>query len=233
MSFTYPYPRPAVTVDSVVFGLSPDELSVLLIERNHPPCEGRWAFPGGFVDENEPLAAAVQRELFEETGLAGVELEQIGAYGDPGRDPRAHTVSVVFGALVAREGCRLRAASDARRVEWFPLDAVPSLAFDHRLILNDAQRWLRRRARHEPIGMGLLPKQFRWRDLQKIYEIVLRQAVDGASLRDALMSSSILREIGGSQAPRPIEDERWYAFDDQRYKGMRGCGFTPSFIIEA
>ena len=94
----YDHPRPAVTVDIVLFHRLKRGERVLLIRRKRDPFKGRWCLPGGFVDDNESLEAAASRELFEETGLSGIELEQIGAFGDPGRDPRGHTVSVVFAA---------------------------------------------------------------------------------------------------------------------------------------
>jgi 8-oxo-dGTP diphosphatase len=160
MAFTYPFPRPALTVDTVVFGFDGAQLSVLLIERDHAPCEGCWALPGGFVDMDESLDAAARRELAEETALAVGDIHQLGAYGDPGRDPRGHTVSVVYWTLVQRAGSEAAAGSDARRVAWFPVDDVPELAFDHADILRDARRSAREWARLHPLGLGVLPEHF-------------------------------------------------------------------------
>jgi 8-oxo-dGTP diphosphatase len=115
------------------------QLRVLLIERNHPPFAGCWAIPGGFVDENESLEDAARRELLEETTLSGVTIEQFGAYGDPGRDPRGHTVTVAFIARLA-ECTPVVGSDDAARAEWFPVDELPPLAFDHDRILADALR---------------------------------------------------------------------------------------------
>ncbi len=93
MIYTYPHPRPALTVDIVLIKEERDRPEILLIQRNHPPFAGHWALPGGFVDEDEPLETAARRELFEETGLESPELRQLGAFGDPGRDPRGWTVT--------------------------------------------------------------------------------------------------------------------------------------------
>ncbi len=131
----YDHPRPAVTVDIVLFNRLRRSARVLLIQRKHEPFKGHWAFPGGFVNENESLEAAAARELHEETGLEGIELEQIGAFGDPGRDPRGHTVSVVFAALLD-EQAQPSPGDDAEAAEWHSAFKPPALAFDHNAILR-------------------------------------------------------------------------------------------------
>ena len=112
MAFTYEYPRPAVTCDVVAFTMRADDLAVLLIRRKRDPFAGHWALPGGFVDRDEALGRAAARELAEETGLTGVKMDQLGAYGDPGRDPRGHTVSVAYVAFLVSEAAV--AAADGR-----------------------------------------------------------------------------------------------------------------------
>lgn len=134
-SHRYDYPRPALTVDiALVTRAKP--WRILLIERLNEPFAGRWALPGGFVDENEPLIVAAQRELAEETGVIYTELEQLHTFGDPGRDPRGWVVSVVFLARVDDTTLNPMAADDARAVKWFNLNRLPSLAFDHDQILK-------------------------------------------------------------------------------------------------
>lgn len=130
MPFCYDYPRPAVTVDIALLrnGATSDE--ILLIRRGREPFSGAWALPGGFVDSHEDLPDAARRELAEETGLTDVALKQLGAFGAPGRDPRGHTVSIVYVGSVPA-GQRARAGSDAADARWFALDALPALAFDH------------------------------------------------------------------------------------------------------
>jgi 8-oxo-dGTP diphosphatase len=135
----YEWPRPMVTVDAVVFRRAGKRLEVLLIRRARPPFEGLAAFPGGFVDENEDLPDAAARELEEETGLSGVRLEQLGAYGRPGRDPRGHNVSVVF-VGEARGKVAVRGGDDASEAFWAPARRPPPLAFDHAEILAEAVR---------------------------------------------------------------------------------------------
>jgi 8-oxo-dGTP diphosphatase len=132
---TYEYPRPALTAD-VAIVTREAKPRVLLIRRAKDPFAGSWALPGGFVDENERLADAARRELVEETGVMAAELEQLYTSGDPGRDPRGWVVSVVFLAQVDFGSVKPVAADDAGEVGWFALDALPSLAFDHAMLLN-------------------------------------------------------------------------------------------------
>jgi 8-oxo-dGTP diphosphatase len=128
--FTYPYPRPAVTADVVAFTVHAEDLAILLIRRKDEPFKGRWALPGGFVNENEPLERAAARELSEETGLTGVRLEQLVAVGDPGRDPRGHTVTIAYMTFLMTPPS-INAGDDAAEAVWRPfrslvLDDVPA-----------------------------------------------------------------------------------------------------------
>jgi 8-oxo-dGTP diphosphatase len=145
-TFTYAYPMPFVAVD-LVLASKERPRRVLLIRRKHGPFAGSWALPGGFIEMDETLEESARRELREETGLETGKLTQLGAYGDPGRDPRGRTISVVYLAVVDLKKLRPRAADDAADVAWFPLNRPPQLAFDHAKILADARRLLRGKPR--------------------------------------------------------------------------------------
>ena len=138
--YTYPYPRPMVTVDIIVLRRGSRGTEILLIQRANEPFRGCWAFPGGFVDENEDLEAAAYRELREETGLTGLTLMQCRAVGTPGRDPRGHTISVVYVAKCLAGQRDAVAGDDAAALGWFPLHTLPDLAFDHADILNQIDK---------------------------------------------------------------------------------------------
>ncbi len=138
LKFSYEYARPALTVDLVLVTREARP-RVLLIRRKHDPFAGSWAFPGGFVDENEKLIDAARRELKEETGVEVPDIEQLYTAGDPGRDPRGWTVSVAYLARVDPALLTPVAADDAEAVGWFPVDEPPPLAFDHAMILARAR----------------------------------------------------------------------------------------------
>lgn len=137
----YDYPRPAVTVDVVLLRRRARRTEVLLIKRGSPPFKGSWALPGGFVEKDESLESAAARELREETGISGMRLKQIAAFGDPGRDPRGHTISIAFGAVL-RDKMAAAAGGDAEKVGWYSARKPPGLAFDHHRILRAALKQL-------------------------------------------------------------------------------------------
>lgn len=229
MAFTYEFPRPGLTVDCAAFAFDGNGLELLLIQRAHAPFEGAWALPGGFVDANERLEDAARRELAEETGVTGLDLEQCGAFGDPGRDPRGHTVSVVFVSLVPRAAHEPRAASDARAARWFSTSHLPSLAFDHDRIVTAALDRLAERAQRTPIGFDLMPPAFPLSQLQRLYAAILRQPVDVRRLRQVLQSLSLVlptdQHVRGPAGRR----ERLYRFNRGAYieHARRGYHLDP------
>lgn len=136
MSFTYKYPRPAVTADVAVI-TTEQEPKVLLIQRGNEPYKGHWAFPGGFMDMDETTEQCAIRELEEETGLKVSEVKQIGAYSKVDRDPRGRTITVAYLARIANAE-KVNGQDDAAKAEWFPINNLPPLAFDHEDIMKDA-----------------------------------------------------------------------------------------------
>lgn len=131
--YTYKYPRPAVTVDAILIS---KHNSVLLIQRSDEPFKGKWALPGGFIELDESLEAACHRELEEETSLKVNKLTQFKAYGSVDRDPRGRTISVIFYSFQDEEDVPV-AGDDAANAQWFPLNQLPELAFDHQLIIDE------------------------------------------------------------------------------------------------
>jgi 8-oxo-dGTP diphosphatase len=143
MPYEYEYPRPALTVDSVVFARGAGVLHVLLIRRARPPYQGHWALPGGFVELDETLEQAALRELQEETGIRLSQMEQLRAFDAVDRDPRERVISVAHAALVEMEQYVPSGSDDASEARWFALDALPPLAFDHEQVLALARERMR------------------------------------------------------------------------------------------
>ncbi len=226
MPHTYDYPRPSLTVDCVVFGLDDEDLKVLLIQRDLPPFEGKWALPGGFVHMDETLEDSAKRELREETGLANVYLEQLYTFGDPGRDPRERVVTVAYYALVNLRGHRVQAATDARSAAWFSVDDCPKLAFDHSRIVRVALERLRGKVCYQPIGFELLPSKFTLRQLQDLYEKVLDRPLDKRNFRKKILGMGILVELDEIETDVAHRAARLYRFDKTRYDRLTKKGFN-------
>lgn len=226
MTFTYDHPRPALTVDAVVFGLDEEDLKVLLVERDLEPFQGRWALPGGFVHEEEGLEEAARRELQEETGLERIFLEQLYTFGDVGRDPRGRVVSVAYYALVKLGDHKVRAATDAREASWFPVWDPPSLAFDHDRILQTALTRLKGKVRYQPIGFELLPAKFTLTQLQRLYETILERPLDKRNFRKKLLAMELLVELDEVEQDVAHRAARLYRFDRRKYQQLEKDGFN-------
>jgi 8-oxo-dGTP diphosphatase len=224
--FSYKYPRPALTVDCVVFGFDDGELKVLLIERGLEPFKGRWALPGGFVKVDETVDDAARRELEEKAGLKNVFLEQLYTFGTVNRDPRERVVSVAHYALVKLSEHEAKAATDAANARWFPVSKVPKLAFDHAGILAMALARLKAKVRYQPIGFELLPPKFTLSQLQHLYEAILGMELDKRNFRKKVLSFGLLvplKEMFQAGRHRPAQ---LFRFDEEKYEKLRKRGFN-------
>jgi 8-oxo-dGTP diphosphatase len=226
MPYTYPYSRPGLTVDCVVFGFDEGELKVLLIKRALNPFKGRWALPGGFVRVNETLDDAARRELREEAGLKDIFLEQLYTFGAVKRDPRERVVSVAYYALVKLGEHATRATTDAVDARWFPVSKLPELAFDHASIFATALARLKGKVRYQPIGFELLPPKFTLSQLQHLYEAVLRTDLDKRNFRKKVLSFGLivpLKEIQKTGRHRPAQ---LFRFNTDKYEKLKKKGFN-------
>jgi len=219
------HPRPALTVDCVVFGVEEGALKVLLIQRDLEPFRGRWALPGGFVRLDESLDEAALRELREETGLDRVYLEQLYTFGTVDRDPRERVVSVAYCALVRLSDHQVKAATDARAAAWFTLEDVPRLAFDHREILEVARDRLQGKLRYRPIGFELLPPRFTLTQLQTLYETILERPVDKRNFRKKVLATGLLEGLEEVQQGVAHRAAQLFRFDRKRYLKLEREGF--------
>ena len=205
------HPGLAVAVDIVIFTVGSADLMVLLIKRRGEPFAGRWAIPGGFVGEDEALDDAAARELREETDVADVYLEQLYTFGAPDRDPRGRVISVAYYALL-RQPPAVAAASDAADARWFPLRALPPLAFDHAEILDYARLRLRYKVEYTNVVYSLLPDTFTLSELQRVYEVILGRALDKRNFRKKILSLDLVEPTGGERRDGAHRPARLYRF---------------------
>lgn len=195
----YAHPRPAVTVDIILFTFQSDQLKTLLIQRKNEPFQGRWALPGGFVEMDEDLHEAALRELAEETNVTDVYLEQLYTFGQPDRDPRTRVVTVSYFTLLSADEVankQVRGGDDAGDARWWNIYHLPELAFDHQRILDYAITRLRWKLEWTALGFLLLTEEFTLSELQKVYEVVLNEKLDKRNFRRKMLTADVLEETG-------------------------------------
>ena len=189
----YKYEHMAVTTDCVIFTYEDWKLKVLLVRRGGEPYKGDWAFPGGFLRNDESAEEGALRELFEETALEpSSPIVEFGVFSDPDRDPRERVITIAWYALV--KPSEVTGGDDADEAAWFPVDEHPSLAFDHKKIFEAAMERLRRDIHFQPVGFDLLDDEFTIPDLQRLYETILGVKFDRRNFQRKILASGILEE---------------------------------------
>lgn len=204
MSYEYKHPRPSVTTDILVFSIRNKQLQILLIQRGIEPFKDMWAIPGGFLKMDEDLSTGAARELKEETGVtafASLPLTQFQTYGAVDRDPRGRTISVAFLTLVPSDQLTVQGMSDASDARWFPLDDLPTLAFDHSRIIADGRANLARLvdpevAESAKVVFDLLPAKFSLSEAQGVFEILRGETLDKRNFRKWFSGTWTLQETG-------------------------------------
>lgn len=189
------YPKPSLTADVVAFRYHGGHLQLLLIQRRNAPFQGAYAFPGGFVEKDEPLEQAARRELEEETSLSGLQLFPIGAFGDPGRDPRGWTATAAYVGLCAPDAYA-KAGDDAAALEWFDLQHLPELAFDHAQILEAARQKLRELTQISTAPLSLLPAPFRTAQARHLYNQIWDARIQPTAFKAWLRRREAVKSAG-------------------------------------
>lgn len=212
--YCYEYPHPAVTTDIVIFTIREQQLKLLLVKLKGEPYKGKWALPGGFVAIDEDLHQCAERELAEETGVSGVYLEQLYTFGDPKRDPRERVITIAYYALIPSDKIELRAATDAEAVDWFAMDELPKLAFDHGDILETAKQRLVAKLDYSTIAFQFMPKEFTLTELQEVYEIILEEEVDKRNFRKWVLALESIEETGNERREGRHRPAKLYRLKD-------------------
>ena len=195
--YQYKYEHMAVTTDCAIFTYEDWQLKVLLVRRGGEPYKGQWAFPGGFLKMDETAEQGARRELREETGLVPSAIGQLGVFSDVDRDPRERVITIAWYALV--KPSEVVGGDDADEAAWFPVDNLPSLAFDHRKIFEAAMERLRRDIHFQPVGFDLLDDEFTIPDLQRLYEAILGVKFDRRNFQRKLLAAGILEEASPAE----------------------------------
>ena len=222
LKYHYKYPHPSVTTDCVVFGYDGLRLNVLLIERGADPFKGHWAFPGGFLNIDESAQQGAKRELFEETGLREAYLRQFHTFSAVNRDPRERVISIAYYALVRIS--EVKGGDDAAKAQWFPLDSVPPLAFDHEMMLRMAIKELRRQIHFEPIGLELLPEKFTMTQLRHLYEAILNKKCNHRHFSTEMLKTGLLTQFNETKVANN-KATSLYKFNREKYNQMIKNGF--------
>lgn len=195
MGTTYKYDRPALSVDTIVFGISDNVPSVLVIKRGIAPFKNSWALPGGFVRKGETLEEAAQRELFEETSLKTSHLTQLKAFSAIDRDPRERVITVAFFAMVKSTDVKLAAGTDAKDAKWISLHQKKlDLAFDHEDIVKFARDWLIENLYLKNIALKVLPENFTLTQVQQLYEGITNTQLDKRNFRKYILASGLVKK---------------------------------------
>lgn len=215
-----------IAVDAIVFGYADNKLNVLLIKQKFGELKNQWALVGGFVKDKETLIDAVNRELEEEASIKVNYLEQLYTFGDNiKRDPRFRVISVAYFALVNSTKLVLKANSDADDAQWFSINDLPTLAFDHKTIVQTAQKRLKSKLTYQPIGFDLLPKEFLFSELENLYCTILEKEIDRRNFRKKILSFGIIEEtekFGNKIKGRPA---KLYRFNKHKYNKLVKEGF--------
>lgn len=222
----YPYERPALTVDCVVFGYEEGELKILLIQRDIEPYKNVWALPGGFVRINETLDEAALRELKEETSVENLYLEQLYSFGALDRDPRERVVTISYYALVKISEHKAKGGTDAADAQWFPIHKLPKLGFDHKEIIEVAFKRLQAKVRYEPIGFELLPKKFLFSAIEQLYETILQRKIDRRNFRKKMLSMGIIKQLEIQEENVSHRKGFYYSFERKEYEKLKKKGFN-------
>jgi 8-oxo-dGTP diphosphatase len=213
-----------LSVDAVVFGYEAGNISILLIKRKYEPFKGKWAIPGGFVLDNESLEEAVERELKEETGIKINYLEQLYTFGKPNRDPRGRVVSIAYFGLIRPNAFKIYASTDAEQVQWFNINELPELSFDHKEIFDAAIKRLKGKITYEPIGFELLDTKFPFSDLEKLYSTLLGRDVDRRNFRKKIIGLNILDELGEKVSKGSGRPANLFQFNQKSYFHLKKEG---------
>lgn len=218
-----------VAVDCIIFGFDRSKLKLLLIHRGFEPEIGKWSLIGGFISSDEDGEQAAIRVLKKSTGLEGVYLEQLQAFSTPGRDPLERTISIAYFALIDIHKYEKQIGVEYH-AEWFPLNKIPKLIFDHRQMVDLAKERIKYKAALHPILFELLPLKFTLPQLQCLYEGVYGTQLDKRNFSRKILSTGLLVKQKDKEKENSKKGAFYYKLDKKRYnaKFQSFLNFIPN-----
>ncbi len=217
-----------ITTDVVIFTIKSNKLQVLLVKRANEPFKGRWAIPGGFIRLSENLDDAALRILKEKTNVDNIYLEQLYTFGDPLRYPSSRVITCAYFALIRSDDIKLAfdTTQSITEVQWHEVYNLPTLAFDHKEIIEYSLKRMRERLEFCPIAFQLLPEKFTLTELQKSYELILDMKLDKRNFRKKVLTGSVLKELNEYTKSGSKRPARLYSFDNITLNSKRGHFFS-------
>lgn len=206
-----------LAVDCIIFGFDGENLKILLIKRGFEPQKGQWTLMGGFIQPGESLDEAANKILLQLTGLDGVYLEQLQAFGAPDRDPQERIVSVAYFALIDIHKYETQ-LSDRYHAEWFLVNEMPKLVFDHGEMVEIAKQKIRYKAALHPLLFELLPRKFTIPQLQSLYEGVYNTKIDNRNFIRKLTSTGLLIKLEEKDKSNSKKGAFYFKLDKKKYK---------------
>lgn len=204
-----------VALDSIIFGFDGEKLKLLLVKRGIEESNNVWSLMGGWLQSNESLNDAASRIVNKLTGLSSLYLEQVTTFGNPKRDPIERTVSVTYFALINTDDY-FEANDLEYEGQWFDLDELPDLLFDHSEMVSAAIDRLRNKAAFHPIGFELLPEKFTIPELQKLYEAIFSISFDRRNFSRKMIASGFITKLNEKQKGVSKKGAFYYKFNKNR-----------------
>ncbi len=211
-------------IDCVIFGFDLDKLKLLLIHRDFEPQKGKYSLMGGFLRDDEDMDLGAARILERLTGLEDVFLEQFYTYSKIERDPAARVISTAYYALIKIEESD-EEKTKSHGAEWFDLNDIPELIFDHNEMVEKAFDIIRHKSKFHPIGFELLPEKFTIPQLQKLYEAINQVKLDNANFRKKIISMNLLQKLNEKEKEGSKKGAFLYQFDKEKYDTLVNSGF--------
>lgn len=217
--------RIRVAVDCIIFGFDGNELNVLLIRRDFEPEKGAWSLAGGMIAENESVDDAAYRVLKDLTGISDIYMEQLHCFGEVQRDTAARVISVAYFSVIniAEYSREITATHEA---QWFPLNNIPDLVFDHGSMVEKARERLRQKVANHPVGFELLPVKFTLPQLRKLYQSIYQTSFDKRNFTKKILSLGILKKLNEKERQSSKKGAFYYMFDHAKYRKLEQEGIN-------